>query len=502
MARLVICCDGTWNSPEQEVNGLPSPTNVVRLKASLVRAGPDGLAQTAYYRFGVGTSGGLLRRLREGGLGIGLGEDIKSAYHWLATTWKPGDALFLFGFSRGAYAVRSLAGMIARCGLLDLGAVTGESARWDRVDAAYAAYRRLPAGTVWDTPLPRALDVPIRFMGVWDTVGALGIPQDFGINVLRRVSRYRFHDTHLGKSVQTARHALAIDERRQSFSPTLWQGHDAGRDIRQVWFPGVHADIGGGYRERGLGDISLRWMIDEAAACGLTFDARALSQIAPDARGVRHRSARGIFAVLGRRRPRAVPRLDLPSDAVHPCVQARRQSPPLDQPDYWPERRLDGTARLPVFARERWNATGLWLDKGNRYRLEASGEWLDLGIRCTPAGPEPGQALFKAFWLLSAPSNALQTRLRRRPGNGSAVVWGARRAAHLPWFSLVGVIANGRGADEARGKVIPHETLAIGAGGTFSPRHSGYLYCYANDVWRLYGNNRGKVTLTVTRLAP
>ncbi len=246
MTRLVICCDGTWNSPEQEEGGLPAPTNVVRLKGSLAGVGPDGQPQLAYYRFGVGTSGGPLRRLREGGLGTGLGEDIKSAYYWLATTWKSGDELFFFGFSRGAYAVRSLAGMMGRCGLLNLDDVLSESARWDRVDAAYAAYRHLPPGQPWDTPLPRRRDVPIRFMGVWDTVGALGIPQDFGINLMRRVRSHRFHDTQLGKEVQTARHALAIDERRQSFSPTLWQGHAADRDIRQLWFPGVHSDVGGG----------------------------------------------------------------------------------------------------------------------------------------------------------------------------------------------------------------------------------------------------------------
>lgn len=201
-----------------------------------------------------------------------------------------------------------------------------------------------------------------------------------------------------------------------------------------------------------------------------------------------------------------MPRLETASDEVHPCVQARRESPPLDQPDYWPdcwpEHSLDETQTLSVFARERWNTTGLWLEKGSRYRFEASGEWLDLTIRCAPSGPKPGFAFSKAGWLLSAPSNALQRHRRRKPGNGSAVVWGARRAAHLPWFSLVGVIANGRGADEKRGKVIPHETLAIGAGGTFSPAQSGYLYCYANDVWSRYGNNRGKVTLKVTRLSP
>ncbi|MDO6586530.1 DUF2235 domain-containing protein [Salipiger sp. 1_MG-2023] len=502
MARLVVCCDGTWNSPGQEANGLPSPTNVVRLRACLAAAGADGQAQHSYYRLGVGASGGPLRRAAEGGLGIGLGEDIKSAFYWLATRWQPGDEIFLFGFSRGAYAVRSLAGMIGRCGLVDLSGVQDEAQRWQRVDAVYAAYRKLSADAPFDSAVPCHRDVPIRFLGVWDTVGALGIPQDFGINLLGRVGRLRFHDTRLGDNVATARHALAIDERRQSFAPTLWQGHGAGRDIRQVWFAGVHSDIGGGYRERGLGDIALRWMIDEAAACGLGFAPAALEQIAPDPRGVMHRSVRGVFALLGRRRPRAVPRLAEETEAVHPGVAARRLTPPLDQAGYWPETALaPGEAvRLDVFARSRWNATGIWLQAGARYRFDADGEWLDAGIRCSAAGPKPGLHLGKALWLAAAPASKLQGWLRRKPGNGSAVVWAARRAEALPWMSLVGIVASGQGASETRGRICPHETLAIGAGGTLTPRSSGYLYCFANDVWGAYFNNRGKVSLSVTRL--
>ena len=272
--RLVICCDGTWNEPDQSVDGNAAdetePTNVLKVVRGLAPVDGKQVPQVVYYDTGVGTQGPADKYIG-GGLGSGLSENICQAYRFIANNYCKGDELFLFGFSRGAYTVRSLAGFIDVAGLLGK-----ENLRL--LPEAYALYRLPPeqrAGSMVEQRLnfvgePARIPIPIKFIGVWDTVGALGAPTPILGQLTRK--RVSFHNTQLGKAVQFAYHALAVDERRRPFKPDLWTGDLAeGQTIRQVWFGGVHSNIGGGYRDTGLADISLAWLTGRAASHGLEF---------------------------------------------------------------------------------------------------------------------------------------------------------------------------------------------------------------------------------------
>lgn len=500
MANLIVCCDGTWNTPDQEDNGTPSPTNVVRLHSAVAPKDGSGAAQHAYYRTGVGTTGGLRERLSGGAMGKGISNDVKSAYKWLCDVYRPGDRIFAFGFSRGAFTVRSLAGLMGACDLMDFrDPALGPEEKWARVNAAYDHYRTAPDKRGAFVPGGAAHEgTKMAFLGVWDTVGALGIPDELFINILDRASRFRFHDTELGASVACARHAVAIDERRQTFAPTLWDNAGAHQDAQEVWFTGVHGDVGGSYADRGLGDLTLEWIMQEARAKGLAFREGALTQLRPDFRGVQHNSLKGFYNRL-RSRPRGAPNI-ASSPNVHSSARARHRNPPLIQQGYWPTRLLEPgqPQTVPVYARERWNATGLFLEKGQTYQLRAQGQWLDGAVKCGPDGPEPGFHWQQIFHALSAPSNLVQRLYRRRPGKEEKPVYGALRAQDARVFTLIGVIANGGGVGNDDQKLSPHQRFAIGREARVTPNQSGYLYCYANDVWRFYFNNKGSVSLTVT----
>lgn len=270
--RLVVCCDGTWNTADQAVAGRPCPTNVTKIALSVAERDGSGTRQRVYYHPGVGTT--RWERLSGGAFGVGLSRNVFDAYRFLTDTYEPGDELFFFGFSRGAYTARSLAGLVRNCGVL-----RPESA--GRIRDAWALYRSAgekPAGVA--SALFRrahAHEPRIRFLGVFDTVGALGIPA-LGPAWLRPLvrclnRRWEFHDTALSSLVDGAFQALAIDEKRAIFEPALWHrrpGAD-GQEMRQVWFTGVHCDIGGGYPDTGLSDLALLWMIDRAKEYGLAF---------------------------------------------------------------------------------------------------------------------------------------------------------------------------------------------------------------------------------------
>ena len=206
---------------------------------------------------------------------------MRDCYRFLVERYEPGDELFLFGFSRGAFTARSLAGLIRNAGIL-------RREHAGRVDEAYRLYRARgdlahPSGIEsrifrrWYSHEP-----DVHFIGVWDTVGALGIP---GMRGRLAERMWGFHDTQLSSHVSNAFHALAIDERRRPFAPTLWdRPADApGQTLEQVWFAGVHSDVGGGYPNPGLSEIALLWMAGRAAACGLAFDAGQFTKVAtPD----------------------------------------------------------------------------------------------------------------------------------------------------------------------------------------------------------------------------
>jgi uncharacterized protein (DUF2235 family) len=218
---LAVFLDGTWNTVDDN-------TNVWRLKSLLAPRATDGLEQLSYYSTGVGTAFGA--RLRGGMFGYGLNDEIIRAYEWLIEQYNPGDNLFIFGFSRGAYTARSLSGLISKCGLLSAGAPLS-------VDQLYGRYRRggeartirellqqgdkttgLSLEERWILKYCQPID--IDFLGVWDTVGALGLP--FGNLPILGKADMQFLNTGIRISNKFAFHALAIDEHRKAFAPTLW----------------------------------------------------------------------------------------------------------------------------------------------------------------------------------------------------------------------------------------------------------------------------------------
>lgn len=266
--RLVVCFDGTWNKPDNEASDAESrvETNVRRLFEAVLAKAPDGTAQWPWYDKGVGTR--WYDRIRGGVFGFGLDENIKQGYEFLVNSYEPGDEIFVFGFSRGAYTARSLVGLIRNAGLVN---------DPSDIEAAYTLYRNRDrsADTAKAEKFRAAHSLPqipnIKFLGVWDTVGALGIP----ISAFQFFNKleYGFHDTELSGIVENAYHAVAIDEHRVDYQATLWSPiAKQGQSVEQRWFPGAHADVGGGYASRKVSDTALAWMMESAAASGLGLD--------------------------------------------------------------------------------------------------------------------------------------------------------------------------------------------------------------------------------------
>ena len=264
--RLVVCCDGTWNLPDQRC-----PTNVAKVALAVAQQDHHGIEQRVFYHHGVGTH--RWDRLRGGAFGAGLSRDVCDTYRFLVKNYEPGDELFFFGFSRGAFTARSTAALVRNAGII-------RPENIDLVDAAYALYRSRT-----ETKRPRGREAVlfrqsysheprIRFIGVWDTVGALGIPVG-PTRLIRLINkRWEFHDLELSTYVDAAYQALAIDEKRQPFTPAVWTvPNDAPshQRVEQVWFSGVHCDIGGGNPGHGLSDIALLWMVERAIESRLAF---------------------------------------------------------------------------------------------------------------------------------------------------------------------------------------------------------------------------------------
>lgn len=285
--NLAVFLDGTWNDPTDN-------TNVWRLKTLVARRDAEGKRQLAYYATGVGTR--WYDRVRGGIGGFGMSENIVRAYRWIVEHHDEGDRIFIFGFSRGAFTARSVAGLVASCGLLRPGAAMS-------VDEVYARYRKRAeakplyrlefeqnAGrTDFDDDdrwlLENSRRVPIRFTGIWDTVGTLGIPFGNIPGISRK--QFTFHNTRLSKIFERGCQALALDEHRKPYDATLWTNFlplnsdgeivDERRansyypHFKQRWFVGAHSNIGGGYPRDTLAQIPLRWIQDNATSAGLHF---------------------------------------------------------------------------------------------------------------------------------------------------------------------------------------------------------------------------------------
>lgn len=303
--NIVFCADGTWNRAGDELDDTDTPSNVFKLFTHLAgehiskihHAEITGrvteyekslivdnqVVQVAKYINGVGDSNVKLNRILGGAFGFGLIERIARGYTFISRNYEAGDKIYIVGFSRGAYTARALAGLIAAKGLLSRKFNQGDAASYDMAIRAWYRYRDSIKQTTYQNRLQNLLtaftsiqnyvlkntiadkdfiqDIPIEAVAVWDTVGALGIP-DFAFDDKRAEIRdgFAFADNVLSFKVKLGLHAVSLDEMRLLFTPTLWEKRDG---IKQALFAGSHADVGGGYKEAGLSDSALKWMIDE-----------------------------------------------------------------------------------------------------------------------------------------------------------------------------------------------------------------------------------------------
>lgn len=267
----------------------PANSNVGRMYFATVE---EDDVQLRYYEDGVGSHGDVIPG---GGFGKGLDVRITHAYQYLIDNFDDGDTIFIFGFSRGAYEARSLAGMLGRVGLVRRGKSDGGT--------AYDMYRIAKSDPTVVKQFSDAccLFPRIKVVGVWDTVRALGIPIPFTNTT---VFAPQFHDTDLGAHIDKAYHAVSIDEQRWDFQPTYWNPASVrdGQTLEQVNFPGVHSDIGGGYADdRRLADIALGWMIKRARDNGVIFDHSKITAASDDACfALMHDSFKPFYELRGR----------------------------------------------------------------------------------------------------------------------------------------------------------------------------------------------------------
>jgi uncharacterized protein (DUF2235 family) len=283
--NIIICSDGTGNAAVKDRG-----TNVFKLFESIDlnghRTDPTLIPQIAFYDDGVGTEDFKPWRIFTGATGFGLSRNVKQLYKELVRIYDQGDRIFLFGFSRGAFTVRTLAGLISTCGIIDPSNLTTSGALKSAVEGAYQFYRhnyrtaliRKFSGNSrqFKNPHPQNRKAKIAFVGVWDTVDAVGLPFYFSDFINATIYRFKFPDHRLSPIVERACHALAIDDDRHSFHPLLWDHFNPEDDerIEQVWFAGAHSNVGGGYPKQGVSLVALDWMMAKAGESGLRIHKR------------------------------------------------------------------------------------------------------------------------------------------------------------------------------------------------------------------------------------
>lgn len=524
--QIVVCMDGTWNDPTERTNVykifqmLPgNETRVERndtIRTHLRKQGQDSIG---FYLEGVGAKGRRQGPLG-GGFGIGTHSRIIDAYLLVSGAYNPGDKIWIFGFSRGAWSARSLAAFISGMGLVEKSTIPNAAAK----DAEYAwTQLKLGKGLTGDEYWKGKDIQPIKLVGVWDTVGALGIPFFNGVKVFDKLESllFDFADLNLSPRVEHGRQALAIDESRVDFTPTHWNPRSG---IVEVWFPGVHGDVGGGYTSTGLSDGGLRWMVDEVNAldAGLALSTHELgSMFRPNPLEDRHDEAQEVVWKLRPRKPREISGNALLSSSVFERLQGRQDYRPLAlqhisncqsyfkniqlpvaekiQPSHesLPVIRLERgeECECQVFALKWWNATGVRVKKGEAYRVIADGVWTD---KSPPAVDGKGY-----------PSTGLALKLFER----------SRRCQEADWFTLIAAvhakmdleIKNPMSSNFFTGEIesivrqvgrIDEESQlkATGVAGELSVERDGYLYFFANDSAFAYGNNSGFLDVSVRRV--
>lgn len=304
--RIVVACDGTWMNSDGEYQ---VPSNVTRICrciksqgfASTESGSDERIPQIIYYQSGVGAEGGAWAHIVGGATGAGkysmrdlnepclntdyasgISENIREAYSFICNNYENGDEIFLIGFSRGAFTARSISSLIRAIGLLTMSGLVYfyqifKDWEYQEKDDWVSPYQDQP----FPGPRPKVttpeyrrklqeleysrFDITIKACAVWDTVGALGIPM-IGLFPQPASHDYSFVDTKIEPIIEYAFQALALDEHRRQYSPTIWERPDGQAwpvVLKQCWFPGAHSDIGGSYEDADLSNITLAWMISQ-----------------------------------------------------------------------------------------------------------------------------------------------------------------------------------------------------------------------------------------------
>lgn len=358
--KIIFCADGTWNNPDNDDNkdGTADPSNVYRLFANLQgtidpainstkeqeRALAVGgeVKQVAKYLHGVGDTSNALAKTTEGSVGLGIIGRIVRGYTFISRNYDPGDEITIIGFSRGAYTARALADLIVTKGLLGRQLTSDKERAYDcGMKVWYDYWYSTSQASLWAkgfeichhpiifftrNSIKDGDRVPvdsIQAVGVWDTVGALGIPnQVFGGS---RSDHFRFADTVLSLKIRNGFHAVSMDEVRKDFTPTLWE---EASNVTQELFPGAHSDVGGGYSVNTgdpglLSDIALKWMMDKLSAQGVIFDTTHPSYIPnPSSSACAHKPWKGKPLMTA---PRSFPK----GTRENPSITARVQAGPV-----------------------------------------------------------------------------------------------------------------------------------------------------------------------------
>ncbi|NKF49928.1 DUF2235 domain-containing protein [Shewanella sp. WXL01] len=291
--RIVICADGTWNRPEEDLTK-DQASNVLQLARAITPVASDGVNQQVFYDWGVGS---YYDNVIGGATGRGLHKNIVDCYRYIVQNYEAGDQIYLFGFSRGAYTVRCLCGLINNCGIVKRADAKLIQQAFDHYKTQAKSYAPDGAKSLQFRAQYSHQSRQIHFVGVWDTVGAMGIPSSL-LGLFE--DKDEFYDTKIGSNVSIARHALAIDEHRRDFEPTIWQVRD-GVDMQQVWFAGAHSNIGGSYlpdkNGQMLSDNALIWMLQQATAANLQIEAHLTDRLAPTPMARLHNSRRSFYRI-------------------------------------------------------------------------------------------------------------------------------------------------------------------------------------------------------------
>lgn len=404
--------DGTWN---QDKADSIEDTNVVKFR--------DTYAGNFEYVEGVGTRFGLAGRILGGILGFGGFVRTREMYDKLVTHWGNGDRdIDVIGFSRGAALAVNFCNVISKLGI---------RSGHDLVQ-----------------------EPEIRFLGVWDVVGSFGIPIDLGFD---------FQETNIGYDlsvpaiVQHCFHAMALNERRQTFNVTRLDVADQSENIEEMWFRGVHSDVGGGNRNIALSNIPLQWLMEKGRECGLPIRESDLDSLNAD---------KDPMAPIGTNfDPIKNPRRTVqPTDLFHPSALAKTLS-------------VGESASFNVHARKQYNWSGVRAEPGGYYAFEipVGEQWRDNNIVC---GPEGWRREDHLSWFKAAGVKLFEWRRRCKKAN---------------WFELIGAMD-----DDGE------NFFRIGRGGedsTYQATGDGDIFAFANDMRSRYGNNHGAIEVTVRRMA-